>query len=87
VTHSAKERFKVLQHEHADPEILSSHVYAQFTTGTKASKAITAQYLAELLEKKFSNNEEGSAALAEKLPQYIVDAIKYVTSPTKLSRR
>ena len=81
---SAKERFQRLSQDYADPEILASHVYAQFTTGTKASKAITAQYLAELLEEKFGDNESITNSLEQNLPKYIVDAIKYVTSPVKV---
>jgi len=80
---NAIESFKALQREHTDSEVLASHIYAQFTTGTRASKTITAQYLAERLENNYGNNEEGRAELSDQLPQYIIDAIKYVTSPIR----
>lgn len=60
-------------------EYIASNVYAKFTTGTKASKPITAQYLAELLEKKYENGELTNDSLQQKLPKYLVNAIKYVT--------
>ncbi len=60
-------------------EMVSSKVYALFTTGTKSSKAMTAQYLAERLrmhqEARMLSHEE----LRMKLPSYVVAAIEYVT--------
>ena len=60
-------------------EFTASKVYAMFTTGKKASKPIAAQYLAELLEKMVKNGDLTSETLQSKLPEYLVDAIKYVT--------
>ena len=56
-------------------EYLATKVYALFTTGTKASKTISAQYLAEALE----NKQITSDTWRKKLPPYLVDAIDYVT--------
>lgn len=60
-------------------EYIASNVYAMFTTGTKASKSITAQYLAESLEKKHEKGELTSDSLLEKLPKYLINAVKHVT--------
>ena len=56
-------------------EYLATKVYALFTTGTKASKTISAQYLAEALE----NKQITSDTWRKELPPYLVDAIDYVT--------
>ena len=56
-------------------EYLATKVYALFTNGTKASKTISAQYLAEALE----NKQITSDTWRKKLPPYLVDAIDYVT--------
>lgn len=62
------------------PEKLSSHVYAKFEV-ERASKAISAQYLAELLEEAFKKGTLSAEGLCSKLPEYVVDAIGYVTKP------
>jgi putative ATP-dependent endonuclease of OLD family len=59
-------------------ELTACTVYAEFTRGTKASKAISAQYLSIILEKKFDGKPE---ELRTKLPQYLIQAIEYVTAP------
>lgn len=56
-------------------ELLATKVYALFTNGTKASKPITAQYLAEALEGEKLTPE----VWREVLPPYLVEAIDYVT--------
>jgi putative ATP-dependent endonuclease of OLD family len=61
-------------------EILASHVYAKFEA-EGASKAIGAQYLAELLEEAFKKGALNAEGLCSKLPNYVVDAIGYVTRP------
>lgn len=56
-------------------ELLAAQVYSLFTKGAKASKAITAQYLANrLLEKALTPQEWRT-----RLPKYLVEAIEYVT--------
>lgn len=62
------------------PDELASRVYALFTTGTRASKAITAQYLAARLEKRVKDGELNTAGLKAALPPYLVAAIEYVTA-------
>ena len=61
-------------------EELASHVYALFIRGRRASKAITAQYLAERLESRVAKGEMGADELREKLPSYLVSAIEHVTT-------
>ena len=61
-------------------EELASHVYALFTTGKKASKAIAAQYLAERLENRVASGELTGAELKAALPPYLVSAIEHVTA-------
>jgi putative ATP-dependent endonuclease of OLD family len=62
------------------PEVLASHVYAKFEA-QGASKAIGAQYLAGLLERAFVTGKLDASGLISKLPDYLVSAIGYVTSP------
>lgn len=63
-------------------EVLASHVYSKFEA-EGASKAIGAQYLAELLEEAFEKGNLNSEGLCSKLPSYLVDAIGYVTIPLR----
>ena len=58
---------------------LASQVYALFTTGTRASKAIAAQYLAERLEQRVAQGELDAGGLKAALPGYLVAAIEHVT--------
>jgi len=60
-------------------ELLATHVYALFTTGTKASKTITAQYLAGALESEQEIEKRTSEEWRKLLPPYLVNAIDYVT--------
>ena len=60
-------------------EELASYVYALFTTGAEASKAITAQYLAERLEARVKEGAFTAQTLKDSLPPYLVAAIEYVT--------
>lgn len=59
---------------------LASHVYALVAPGSGVSKAITAQYLACLLEGRARKGQLSSDALRGMLPKYIVGAIEYVTA-------
>ncbi len=74
-------------------EVLASHVYAMFAKDG-ASKAIAAQYLAEILEdeikeqkmteqiaeeRKKENKPLTRETLQDNLPSYLVEAIEYVT--------
>lgn len=64
---------------------LASRVYALFTTGTRASKAIAAQYLAERLERCVEDDQLTSDNLNAILPAYLLEAIEYVTGGPDLS--
>jgi putative ATP-dependent endonuclease of OLD family len=78
---AVKERaaeFVALSGLHAD--VLASHVYAKFEA-EGASKAIGAQYLAELLEEAFKKGALNADGLCSTLPDYVIDAIGYVTRP------
>ncbi|MEX3694222.1 ATP-dependent endonuclease [Paraburkholderia sp. BR14263] len=70
--------FAALSGLHA--EALASHVYAKFDA-EGASKAVGAQYLAELLEEAFKKGALDPDGLCSKLPDYVIDAIGYVTNP------
>ncbi|HVB57741.1 MAG TPA: AAA family ATPase [Candidatus Acidoferrales bacterium] len=60
-------------------EEIACHIYSCFTKG--ASKAIAAQYLAEIIEWKVRNKKYTPSTLRANLPPYLVNAIAYVTSP------
>jgi putative ATP-dependent endonuclease of OLD family len=60
--------------------VLASHVYALFEA-EGASKAIGAQYLAELLEVARAEGDLDVGQLIARLPDYVIDAIGHVTSP------
>lgn len=64
----------------SDQESLGSHVYALFEANG-ASKAIAAQYLAELLEMDVKAGELDADTLRDLLPPYTVAAIAHVTAP------
>lgn len=68
----------------AEKEVLASHVYALFEV-EGASKAIGAQYLAELLEEAFAKGTLDASGLLAKLPNYLIDAIGHVTSPLAMA--
>jgi putative ATP-dependent endonuclease of OLD family len=75
----ARTAFQSLQEQYpADKESLCTVVYQPFHART-ASKAVAAQYLAEILEKRFKTGEtaEPGSGLAKLLPAYVTDAIKY----------
>jgi putative ATP-dependent endonuclease of OLD family len=56
------------------------HIYARFEVDG-ASKAIAAQYLADLLETQVVKGGLSKEDLREQLPSYLVKAIEYVTEP------
>jgi putative ATP-dependent endonuclease of OLD family len=77
----ARTAFQGLQEQHpADKESLCTVIYQPFHDRT-ASKAIAAQYLAEILEEKFGTGEtaEPGSGLAKLLPAYLTDAIRYAS--------
>ena len=60
-------------------ELLATKVYALFTTGTKASKPISAQYLAGALLNKQEIEKLTFDDWRKLLPTYLIEAIDYVT--------
>lgn len=76
----AQEAFAALGPQNLQPDELASTVYAVFTTGSEASKAVTAQYLAERLENRIARGELSTEALKASLPAYLKAAIEYVTA-------
>lgn len=66
---------------HADGDERATHVYALLRQGT--SKAVTAQFLAALLEEEIAAGRLSAATLRTKLPRYLVSAIDYVTGAPK----
>lgn len=61
-------------------DVLCSHVYEMFSS-KRASKAIAAQYLAELLTEKKTKGEIDDAWLSAHLPSYLKNAISFATTP------
>lgn len=60
-------------------EVLASTIYANYVKHD-VSKPVAAQYLAELLNTKYSNRSED---LQKILPKYLVAAIDYVTGTSE----
>ncbi len=91
-TNAAQEAYEQLEkeaHEAVDSgnangclyeEVRAAKVYAVFTKGTRASKAIAAQYLAERLRGKCVKGQLTSEKLRARLPKYLTEAIDYVTN-------
>lgn len=79
----AQGEFAGLVAQNLEKEELSSMVYALFTKGSAASKAISAQYLAERLERRAEHGELGVESLRDSLPTYIVAAIEHVSAPAQ----
>ncbi|WP_243667314.1 hypothetical protein [Pseudomonas brassicae] len=65
-------------------EETSSTIYALFHRKV-ASKAITAQYLVDILEQRFQTLGVSLERLEERLPAYLVEAIYYVTSRIEIT--
>lgn len=63
-----------------DQPTLATHVYALFEAD-RASKAISAQYLAGLLEEEIIEGALDAQSLRERLPPYVVAAFAHVTGP------
>ena len=67
----------------ANKELLATKVYALFSTGTKASKPISAQYLARTLEDKQLTPDDWRKLL----PPYLIEAIDYVTGAVEATSK
>ena len=80
VIEAADAAYQALADAGHDRETLGSHIYALFEA-EGASKAIAAQYLAELLEKEVETGTLTVLQLLQLLPPYVVAAIAHVTAP------
>jgi putative ATP-dependent endonuclease of OLD family len=74
----ARKDFKQLRQTHQDDDVLCSHIYAKLTKG-QISKAITAQYLTEILEFAIVNGRANAASLNARIPEYLRRSIEFVT--------
>jgi putative ATP-dependent endonuclease of OLD family len=78
---TARRAFQALVTESGgDRERLCSIVYSRFVT-SRASKAVAAQYLAEVLEARVKpdGTPEDGSMLSKHLPDYLVAALRYAT--------
>ena len=82
VAAEAEAQFAVLSRD-LTAEELASRIYALFTTGKRASKAISAQHLAERLEERVKRGELSVDELCAALPGYLVEAIEHATSSAR----
>lgn len=80
VLHTAAEEFKALAAKEPNRATRAAHVYARFAS-EGASKAIAAQYLAELIETAVKAATLSPEDLRKRLPPYLVAAIAHVTEP------
>lgn len=71
--------WKEKKFDEMNAEVRASHIYSCFTKGTKASKAIAAQYLASIVESRVKNKQLTVEQLKAALPAYLLEAIEYVT--------
>lgn len=85
IAQTASTKVSALESEvNEDREMLCSRIYQPFDGGL--SKPIAAQYLAEILSEEFSSEASENGNLRDLLPQYLVNAIDYVTEQTEFSR-
>ena len=77
VVEEAKVDFATLRLQH-HPDELCVMIYRMFASGS-ASKAVAAQYVAEILIDDSSRLEVLGDSVRERLPTYLIDAIDYVT--------
>ena len=83
VVADAKKAFAALDATtNGNREDLCSRVYGQFHSGG-ASKAVAAQYLAEMLIGAFDNGDLEAAALEALLPAYLRNAFAHVTAQSQ----
>lgn len=77
VTASAQTEYATTIEILQSKEEQASTIYARLVNSE--SKPIVAQYLADILEKAFTDKTETSESLRKKLPSYFVQAIEHVT--------
>lgn len=73
---------KLVEKSAGEHAVLCSWIYELFSS-KRASKAIAAQYLVDLLCEKKTKGEINAAWLEERLPRYLKNAIAFATSPTQ----
>lgn len=84
VLNHAEQEYKSLQSECNDTETLCCNTYRLFHGG-RASKAVAAQYLAQVLVDEFQAGLLDATTLRQNLPTYLIGAIDYVvTQPDSL---
>jgi len=76
----AKANYAALKSATSTTEELASKVYARFKRDG-ISKAISAQYLASILDKAVEAGDLAAQDLESMLPRYLVEAIEHVTKP------
>lgn len=84
VIEQAMTEYEGLSSSGMSPDQVSSTIYALFHRKT-SSKAIAAQYLVDILEQRYEGTSGAPESLREILPDYLVEAITYVTSRLDLS--
>lgn len=83
ISAAAAEAYEALS-DGLDQDELASHVYAKFEVDG-ASKAVAAQYLVEVLERRIASGQLTEQDLRQRLPVYLVGAIEHVTEPIEES--
>jgi len=78
----AKTAFDKIQATHASEEARCSAIYKLFK---RASKAIAAQHLIDLIDKRFEDGTLDATSLRGLLPTYVVLAIEYATKGAALA--
>jgi putative ATP-dependent endonuclease of OLD family len=84
VTQAQADFVKLTESVDNNTEVLCSNIYEIFSS-KRASKAIAAQYLAELLIHKKSKGDLDSVWLQAHLPNYVMNAISFATTPMPTS--
>ena len=85
VVQAAEAEFEQLRQSTDSHAHLCSHIYSLFTSKT-ASKAITAQYLVEVLEDCLQHQVLSCEQIVDWLPGYLTEAIIYATTRLELAQ-
>lgn len=81
VRKNAADEYRAIRDSSESHEQLCTQIYSQFGSGSnKASKAIAAQYMAELLVEAVESGNLTPDQLKQSIPSYIRDALTYATS-------
>jgi putative ATP-dependent endonuclease of OLD family len=82
VKQAARDEYIRMEASGEDQDRVCSRIYSLFGSGSnKASKAIAAQYMAELLTEAVESGKTTPEDLKQNLPDYVRDALAYVTAP------